>query len=81
MIQERKERQTFEKLEEIVHPSVHFPIKPADDTLQRAEEGSGDASGPDLSSYIALKEENSDFWVDFHRRDRCQLSGDVYSGG
>ncbi len=71
MIQERKERQTFEKLEEIVHPSVHFPIKPADDTLQRAEEGSGDASGPDLSSYIALKEENSDFfgWISIEGTD------------
>lgn len=48
LIQERKEQQTFEKLEEIVNPPVHFSAEPA-----------GDAS------YIALKEENPDFfgWI------------------
>lgn len=48
LIQERKERQTFEKLKEIVNLPVHFSVEPV-----------GDAS------YIALKEENPDFfgWI------------------
>lgn len=55
MIQERKEQQTFENLEEMVHPPVNFSAGPASD----------DVSEPALSSYIALKEKNPDFfgWI------------------
>ena len=65
MIQERKERQTFEKLEEMVHPSVHFSIEAAFDAPEQAKKEGDDVLEPDLSSYIALKDKNPDFfgWV------------------